>query len=142
MTFPFPFPLDPTQPSPWNPPDWNVPENPTGYGEPHPPSGGFSVDAKELLDASKVWDDVAGTLKTVWDGIQEGWGYPGLFGKYDMLQVSGTLHMHLNQALVNAAADGHWITQGLADGLVEVANDFEDTDTTQGENFRSLRKRA
>lgn len=130
---------------PFVPPQWNPPENPDGYGTPHPPggaSGGFSVEAGQLIDASHAWHQLSTTLKEVWNRAQEGWGYPGLFGMQDTLYTAGRLHQQINQTLVNGAADGHWITQTVADGLVETANDFSGTDTTVGQNFRPLEERA
>jgi hypothetical protein len=134
---------DPDAPSAFNPPDWIPPDLPAGYGEPRPPAGGrFAAEAQDLVNAANAWEDVSTTLRSVWEMIQEGWGYSGLFGAYDVLQVSGTLHMRINEDLVNAAADGHWVTQALAFGLVETANDFSGTDQTQGDNFRVLENRA
>lgn len=128
---------------PFLPPQWNPPDHPQGYGEPHPPAGGeFAAKPDKLVQASHAWDDLAATLQKVWDLASEGWGYPGLFGMQDTFYASGTMHQHVNQVMVNGAADGHFITQSLANGLVEVANDFSDTDTTAGENFRPLEKRA
>lgn len=123
-------------------PDWNEPDNPPGYGEPHPPGGGFSVEAQDLITASEAWKDLSSALKEVWTAAQEGWGYPGLFGMQDTLYTAGRLHQEINRVLVNAAADGHWITDNLASGLVEVANDFSGTDTTVGQNFQPLKERA
>ncbi|MDP3893836.1 hypothetical protein [Nocardioides sp.] len=134
---------DTETPSPWNPPDWIPPDHPAGYGEPHPPAGGeFAAEAQDLVNAANAWEDVSTTLQSVWGMIQEGWGYPGLFGAFDVLHISGTLHMRINEDLVNAAADGHWVTQALSYGLIETANDFSGTDQTQGDNFRVLENRA
>lgn len=127
---------------PFVPPQWNPPDNPGGYGTPHPPGGGFSVEAQQLITASQSWHRLSTTLKQVWDQAQEGWGYPGLFGMQDTLYTAGRLHQEINRILVDGAADGHWITQTIADGLVEAANDFSNTDTTVGQNFRPLEERA
>lgn len=129
-------------PGPWNPPDWNEPDLPEGHGEPRPPKGGFKVEAKDLVQAAAVWDEVSAALKTVWDKAQVGWGYPGIFGAADALMTAGTMHMDINEILVNAAADGHFVTAAIADGLIEVANDYSDTDKVAGDNFRTLQDRA
>ncbi|AIY17828.1 hypothetical protein GUY44_20180 [Pimelobacter simplex] len=130
---------------PFVPPQWNPPDDPPGYGEPHPPggpNGEFSAEIQDLVTASVAWDGLSAALQKVWGYASEGWGYPGLFGMQDTLYTAGRLHQTINEVLVNGAADGHWITQTLANGLVETANDLSGTDTTQGENFRKLKERA
>lgn len=130
---------------PFAPPEWTPPDDPSGYGTPHPPGGKggeFSAEAQELITASNAWKELSAALQKVWGYAEEGWGYPGLFGMQDALYTAGRLHQGINEVLVNGAADGHWITQTLANGLVEAANDFSNTDTTQGENFRVLKDRA
>lgn len=127
---------------PWAPPAWNPPENPPGYGDSRQPSGGYSVEAQDLINAAAAWDDVSSALKKAWELTQEGWAQPGLFGMHDTLYVNGRLHMLVNRVIVNACADGRFITAQLADGLVETANDYSNTDTTQGANFRPYDDRA
>jgi hypothetical protein len=114
---------------------WVEPELPAGAGEPHPPSGGFSVQAQDLVNAAKEWDELSGDLVEVRAKCETGWGLPGIFGLADTLYTVGRLHAAFNQKACDAAFDGHVITGLVANGLVEVANDFSNTDTTTGENF-------
>ncbi|GAA3685413.1 hypothetical protein GCM10022237_49840 [Nocardioides ginsengisoli] len=130
---------------PFVPPEWKAPDDPPGYGTPHPPGGAhgqFSADVQELVTAAGSWEALSKALQTVWGYASEGWGYPWLFGMQDTLYTAGRLHQTINAVMVNGAADGHWITQTLANGLIETANDLSGTDTTQGENFRKLKDRA
>lgn len=115
---------------------------PQGHGEAHPPAGGFTVQAQDLVNAATAWDGVSSALQKAWSLTQEGWGYPGIFGMHDTLFTAGRLHMLVNQVIVNGCADGQAFTGLLADGLVDTANDFSNTDTTQGDAFRVLKGRA
>lgn len=124
---------------PPQPPDVGAP---AGHGDPHPPAGGFSVEAQDLVTAASAWDGVSGALNKAWQATQEGWGYPGIFGMHDTLFTAGRLHMLVNRVIVNGCADGAAFTALLADGLVDTANDFSNTDTTQGDSFRQLKGRA
>ena len=127
---------------PFPPPQDPEVDVPPGHGEEHPPSGGYSVQAQDLVAASHAWDDLSTALGSAVPLASEGWGYPGIFGMHDTLFVSGRLHMHINKVLVNACSDGKAITRLLADGLVETANDYSGTDASQGEPFRQLTARA
>jgi hypothetical protein len=115
---------------------------PRGHGQPHAPSGGFTVEAQDLVNAAAAWDGASAALRKAWSLTQEGWGCPGIFGMHDTLFTAGRLHMLVNQVVVNGCADGSAFTGLLADGLVATANDFSNTDTTQGEAFRVLEGRA
>lgn len=121
--------------SPWGEP----PDPDPGHGVPHPPGGGFTVQAKDLVAAGDTWDDVSRVLRKVHDLCVEGYGYPGLFGSADTLYVVGRLHQDFNASVCQAAYDGRYVTSYLADGLVETANDFAATDAEQGANFRTYR---
>ncbi|WP_110180999.1 hypothetical protein [Nocardioides solisilvae] len=115
---------------------------PGGHGQAHAPRGGYAVEAQDLVNAAGAWDDVSKALSKAWNLTQEGWGYPGLFGMHDTLFTAGRLHMLANRIVVNACGDGAAITGLLADGLVETANDYSGTDTSQGTPFRTLERRA
>jgi hypothetical protein len=119
---------------------WNEPELPAGAGEPHAPGGGFSVQAQDLVNASKEWDELSGDMVDVRQKCETGWGLPGIFGYADTLYTVGRLHDAFNRKACDAAWDGHVITGLVANGLVEVANDFSNTDTTTGENFRDYKR--
>lgn len=123
-------------------PRWDPQDRPPGYGEAKPPEGGFSVQAQDLVTAAGVWDDLAKALKQSWSKLQEGWGYPTLFGPQDTLYTSGRFHEQVNEVLVNACADGFNVVSALADGLREAANDYSNTDDVEGQNFRTLERRV
>ncbi len=114
---------------------WVEPQLPAGAGEPQAPSGGFSVQAQDLVNAAKDWDELSGDLVEVRKKCETGWGLPGIFGFADTLYTVGRLHAAFNRKACDAAWDGHVITGLVGNGLVEVANDFSNTDTTTGENF-------
>lgn len=120
-------------------PDYNVPR---GHGTEHPPAGGYSVKAQDLITASHAWDALSDDLKKSWDLAAAGWGYPSIFGMHDTLYTAGSLAMEVNRVIVNACSDGAAITSLLADGLVETANDYSNTDATQGAPYRTLESRA
>jgi hypothetical protein len=123
--------------------DWNPPEPEIGYGQPHPPAGGeFSAEARTLITTADAWDGVATTLKDVWGLTNTGAGWWMLFGAHDTLYTAGRMHASINDIIVDAAQDGYVVTTGLADGLVETANDYEGTETTVGANFRAIERRA
>ena len=119
---------------------WEEPELPAGAGEAHAPSGGFSVQAQDLVNAAKEWDELSGDMVDVRMKCETGWGLPGIFGFADTLYTVGRLHQAFNEKACDAAWDGHVITGLVANGLVEVANDFSNTDTTTGENFRDYKR--
>jgi hypothetical protein len=130
---------------PIDPPDgregrWTEPEIPNGSGEAHPPAGGFTVRAQDLINASKTWDGISASMLEVQQKCQVGWGYAGLFGMDDALYTVGQLHTNFNKRACDAAWDGSVITGLMANGLVEVANDYSNTDTTQGANFQNYQK--
>lgn len=121
-------------------PHWVTPPTPPGIGEPHPPSGGFSVQCKDLLSASHSWDDVSAGLVKMRDLAISGWGYPGIFGMADQFFTVGRLQESFNEKICNAGFDGSIITGYIANGLVEVANDYSHTDTTTAANFQSYER--
>lgn len=120
-------------PPPYGTPPAAIP----GHGDPHPPAGGFSVEAKDLIGASHTWDEVSSTLKKVLSLCQSGEGYAGIFGAADTLYTAGRFRADFNHAVCQAAFDGAYITSYIADGLVETANDFSHTDAEQGARFRT-----
>lgn len=128
--------------SPFAPPGEPEVTVPAGHGEEHPPAGGYSVEAQDLVAASHAWDGLSQTLGSAVPLVSEGWGYPGIFGMHDTFYISGRLHQEINRVLVNACLDGRAITRLLADGLVETANDYSDTDASQGAPFQQLTARA
>lgn len=119
---------------------WTEPEIPRGSGEPHAPAGGFSVRAQDLVNAAKTWDGISASMLDVRHKCETGWGYVGLFGMSDTVYTVGTMHSNFNKRACDAAWDGSVITGLMANGLVEVANDYSNTDTTQGENFQGYQK--
>jgi hypothetical protein len=130
----------PDEPDDGRPGRWTEPEIPKGSGEPHPPSGGFTVRAQDLVNASKTWDDISASMREVHQKVQVGWGYPSMFGMADTLYTVGRMHETFNRRACDAAWDGSVITGLIANGLVEVANDYSNTDTTQGANFQNYQK--
>ena len=128
--------------SPFAPPQDPDVQVPPGHGEEHAPSGGYSVQAQDRVAASHAWDDLSTALGSAVPLASEGWGYPGIFGMHDTFYVSGRLHLEINRILVNACLDGRAITRLLADGLVETANDYSGTDSSQGVPFQQLTARA
>lgn len=131
------FPIDPTDGREGR---WTEPEIPVGSGDPHAPAGGFSVRAEDLVNASKTWDDISASMIEVQQKCEVGWGYVGLFGMDDTLYTVGTMHSNFNKRACDAAWDGSVVTGLMANGLVEVANDYSNTDTTQGANFQNYQK--
>ena len=119
---------------------WVEPELPSDAGEPHPPSGGFSVQAQDLVNAATEWDELSTDMVAVRLKCETGWGLPMIFGAADTLYTVGRLHSAFNRKACDAAWDGHVITGLVANGLVETANDFSDTDTTTGDNFRDYER--
>jgi hypothetical protein len=119
---------------------WEEPDLPAGAGEVHAPSGGFAVQALDLVNAAKEWDELSGDMVDVRTKCETGWGLPGIFGYADVLYTVGRLHDAFNRKACDAAWDGHVITGLVANGLVEVANDFSHTDTTTGDNFRDYKR--
>jgi hypothetical protein len=122
-------------------PEFPEPETPNGHGEPHPPAGGFSVQAQALVSASADWEEVSGALKKARDlAVEHGWGQPLIFGHEATLANIGGFHDSFNETISAAAHDGHVITGLIADGLVETANDYSSTDQTQGAAFRDFER--
>jgi len=119
---------------------WVEPELPPGAGEPHAPGGGFSVQAQDLVNAATEWDQLSTDMVDVRTKCETGWGLPMIFGAADTLYTVGRLHDAFNQKACDAAWDGHVITGLVANGLVETANDFSNTDSTTGDNFRDYQR--
>lgn len=129
-----------TRPSDGGGTRWTTPPLPPGIGEPHPPKGGFTVRAQDLVNASHSWDDVAAGLIKMRDLCVSGWGYPGIFGMGDQFYTVGRLAEAFNQKVCDAGFDGSLVTGYIANGLVEVANDYSHTDTTTAANFQSYER--
>ena len=64
------------------------PQLPAGAGEPHARSGGFSVQAQDLVNAAKEWDELSGDMVDARMKCETGWGLPGIFGFADTLYRS------------------------------------------------------
>jgi hypothetical protein len=119
-------------------PRFPEPEIPDGHGDPHAPAGGFSVQAQDLVSASLMWDEISSALVNARNLMVSGGGYPGIFGRADTFYTAGRLHMNFNNSITRAAHDGSILTTYIANGLVEVANEFSGTDASQAQTFQNL----
>lgn len=120
------------------PPTAIYPEGPAGYGDEHPPSGGFAVEPRALVQASHTYDDIADSFSAARPLIAEGYGKPWIFGMADTLYTAGRLHMASNDILYRGTQDGEFMMTNIANGLVEVANRYAGTDTVSGQAFKNL----
>ena len=124
------------------PPTVLYPEPPQGYGEEHPPPGGwgdrFEMAPARLIEASHHFDAEASDLATARPRIAVGYGKPWIFGITDTLYTVGSMHEDINRVLYRATQDGQYILTQIANGLVETANDAVGTDQTVGDNFKNL----
>ncbi|HEY1134161.1 MAG TPA: hypothetical protein VGE77_06255 [Nocardioides sp.] len=108
------------------------------HGDPIPPAGGFSVEAGRLVTAGGRWDDLSAGLSTAHGHMAEGAGRPFLFGVVNELAGIGRQHLAFNTAVTAALSSGSTAAAHLANGLVETANDYSDTDVSQAANFSEV----
>lgn len=123
------------------PPATLWPADPPGYGEPHPPPGGwgeFSMAPRRLIEAAGHFDAEAADLASARNLIAAGYGKPWIFGMADTLYTAGGIHQDINAVLYKATQDGEYLLGQIANGLVETANDTVGTDQTAGANFKNL----
>lgn len=120
------------------PPVAIYPAGPDGYGDPHPPTGGFAVEPRALVQASRSYDDLADSFSAARPLIAKGYGKAWLFGMADTLYTAGTLHMKVNGTLYKGTQDGEFMMTNIANGLVEVANRYAGTDSVTGAAFKNL----
>lgn len=114
------------------------PAPPDGYGEQHPPAGGFSMAPAALITASEHFDAQAEGLASARSLIETGYGKVWIFGMADTLYTAGSMHMDVNRTLYRATQDGEYMLTQIANGLVEVANKTEGTDVVTGAAFKRL----
>ncbi|HWJ08729.1 MAG TPA: hypothetical protein VNS46_05090 [Nocardioides sp.] len=123
------------------PPTVLYPADPKGYGEEHPPPGGWgelAMAPRRLIEAAHHFDAEASDLATARELIAVGYGKPWIFGAADTLYTAGGIHQDINEVLYRATQDGQYILGQIANGLVETANDTVGTDQTAGANFKNL----
>lgn len=108
------------------------------HGDPIPPGGGFSVEAERLVTAAGRWDTLSTNLSSAQGAMAEGAGRPLLFGAAAELAGIGRKHLAFNTTVAAALGDGSVAASLLADGLVETANDYSNTDQSQVPNFSEV----